>query len=252
MLNLLQRENLIQYDTWRSEVDEIGGAILIDKDISWTSFDVVAKMRGTIKLKKIGHAGTLDPLATGLLIVCCGKYTKKILEFQGLEKEYRATLKLGATTVSEDSEHPEQNVCDTTHLEDDVIIAAVESFVGMYNQLPPMFSALKYGGKKLYDFARKNRVVPRETREVEVTYFRDIVVHNPYVSFTVACSKGMYVRSLARDIGVKLEVGAYLTELRRTKIGTYSVNDAYTIEQLSSVASAYHGANSNTVEQPLH
>lgn len=205
--------------------------LLIDKPLEWTSFDVVNKVRYLLKEKKAGHAGTLDPLATGLLIVCCGGMTKQISAFQDMEKEYVGTFVLGKTTASHDLETAVENEKDIQHITEKDIKEAAQKFIGKIAQRPPMHSAVKVNGKRSYQLARKGQTVELAAREIEIREF-DIHVRMPEVDFKVVCSKGTYIRSLVRDMGEALGTGAYLSRLCRTRIGNYSLNDALTIEQL--------------------
>ena len=222
----------IDFTEWLRFCNTGGGAILINKDIDWTSFDVVAKMRGITKIKKIGHCGTLDPFATGLLILCLEKATKQVETFQNLPKQYNTTIKLGATTKSFDIEQPEEDICDISHLKENDIIATINSFIGVIKQVPPMFSAKKKQGKKLYELARKNVTIDLDPAEVEIYNIDINKIDLPFINLTINCSKGTYIRALARDIGNKLGSGGYLTQLARTKIGEYDVEEAFTIGEL--------------------
>jgi tRNA pseudouridine55 synthase len=211
---------------------ETGEVLLIDKPFGWTSFDVVAKVRRLCGVKKVGHAGTLDPLATGLLIVCTGRKTKEIDQFSGLDKHYEAEILLGATTRSFDAETPVESTAPTDGITKDMILSVLERFVGPQEQYPPMFSAAKVKGKPLYKYARKGREVDRKAREI-VVYGLDLVsLEIPTIVVGVRCSKGTYVRSLANDIGQVLGCGAYLKALRRTRIGDFDVRNAVSIEAL--------------------
>ena len=212
-----------------------GQIILLDKPLDWTSFQAVNKLKYKLKNEfklpkkfKIGHAGTLDPRASGLLIVCTGKFTKKIPEIQDAPKEYLTEIKIGVQTESYDTEKPEILPQDITHITENLIQETLAKFVGEIDQKPPVFSAIKIDGKRAYDLARKGEEVEMKTRKTTIHYLQDIEIDLPFVRFTVGCSKGTYIRSLAHDIGQDLGVGAYLTNLRRTKIGEYSVNDAST------------------------
>lgn len=211
---------------------QAGQVLLVDKPLDWTSFQAVNKIKYQIKREfkikkiKIGHAGTLDPKATGLLIVCTGKFTKTIPVIQDAPKEYDVELKLGVQTESYDTEKPEILSQDISHLNEEQIIKAIESFQGEIEQVPPIFSAVKIDGKRAYDMARAGEEVKMKTRVITISSITNIEMDLPFVRFTVACSKGTYIRSLAHDIGQKLEVGAYLTKLRRTKIGEYKVEEA--------------------------
>lgn len=209
-----------------------GQVLLVDKPLDWTSFQAVNKIKFKLKrefkLKKIkvGHAGTLDPKATGLLIVCTGKATKKITEIQDAPKEYWAEIKIGAQTESYDTEKPEMLHQDYQHITENIIHKVLAKFEGEIEQRPPIFSALKIDGERAYNLARAGEEVAMKSRKTVIHYIKDIEIQLPNIRFTVGCSKGTYIRSLAHDIGQALEVGAYLTQLRRTKIGDYSVDNA--------------------------
>jgi len=211
---------------------EEGRVLLINKPLRWTSFDVVNKLRYKLKIKKIGHAGTLDPLATGLLIICTGKFTKRIEEFMGLEKEYTGKFVLGQTTPSYDLETEVSEPKDISHLTSEMILDAAKPLTGIIQQLPPAHSAIRIGGKRAYEFARKGQEIELKTREVEVREFEITSIQLPVVSFRISCSKGTYIRSIARDFGQNLGVGAYLSELCRTRIGEFRVEGAKTIEDI--------------------
>lgn len=208
---------------------EEGEILLFDKPLTWTSFDVVAKVRNTIRCKKVGHAGTLDPLATGLLVICTGKMTKKIEQIQAGEKEYLTTIVLGKTTPSYDLETEFDSETDTSHLSVEQVREVVMSFVGEIQQIPPVFSAIKVDGKRLYKLARKGQEdqVVIQPRQVTIHSIQIENISLPEVTFLMRCSKGTYVRSLARDIGQALKVGAYLSSLRRTAVGDFRVENAY-------------------------
>ncbi len=214
-----------------------GKVVLIDKALNWTSFDVVNKMRYAIlkkfKLKKfkVGHAGTLDPLATGLLLICTGKATKTIQQYQGLDKEYAGSFYLGATTPSYDLETAVDKRFPIEHITEDMIKETAGNFTGKQLQYPPVFSAVKKDGKKLYEHARKGETVVIDPREIEIKEFDILSINLPEVTFRVKVSKGTYIRSLAYDFGKALQTGAYLSALRRTKIGNFDVNDAVSIEE---------------------
>ena len=217
-----------------------GQVILIDKPLEWTSFQVVNKVRWLIRkqfgLKKIkvGHAGTLDPLATGLLILCTGKFTKKIETYQAQHKEYTGTITLGATTPSYDLETEVDATFDTSEISEAAIHEATQQFIGTIQQRPPVFSALKKEGKRLYEFARAGEKVEIPSREIHISEFEITTINLPEVSFRVACSKGTYIRSLANDFGKALNNGAHLSALRRTKIGEFSVKNAISIEDFET------------------
>ena len=209
-----------------------GQVLLIDKPLTWTSFQVVNKLRWAIKqafsIKKIkvGHAGTLDPLATGLLVICTGKMTKQINTFQGQEKEYTGTFVLGSTTPSFDLETEIDATFPTEHINEDLIHDTTKQFVGEIEQFPPVFSAIKKDGKRLYEFARAGEDVEIKSRLVEITEFEITEISGLELKFRVVCSKGTYIRSLAHDFGKALNSGAHLSELRRTRIGEFKVEDA--------------------------
>ncbi len=213
-----------------------GQLLLIDKPLEWTSFQVVNKIRWLIrrehKIKKIkvGHAGTLDPLATGLLILCTGKFTKRIENLQGQIKEYTGTLQLGATTPSYDLETTVDRTFPTDHLTEDRIRAATTQFIGAIDQYPPVFSAIKKEGKRLYEFARAGEAVEIKARTISIEEFEITAIRGLQVDFRVVCSKGTYIRSLAHDFGKALSTGAHLTALRRTRIGTYRIEDAMSLD----------------------
>ena len=217
-----------------------GQILLIDKPLGWTSFQVVNKVRWLIKkqfkLKKIkvGHAGTLDPLASGLLIICTGKFTKQIDIYQGQEKEYTGTFTLGATTPSFDLETEINETFDISALSEDKIKAATHHFIGEIQQQPPVFSAIKKDGKRLYEVARSGEDVEVAFRNVEITLFEITRIALPEIDFRVRCSKGTYIRSLANDFGKVLNNGAHLSSLRRTKIGEFSVENALSMESFET------------------
>tara|TARA_B100002019_G_scaffold58_1_gene51 strand:+ start:85 stop:756 length:672 start_codon:yes stop_codon:yes gene_type:complete len=212
-----------------------GELILIDKDINWTSFDVVSKIRNFIKKKfnlkkiKVGHAGTLDPLATGLLIICYGKMTKEIDNFIGLDKNYSGKMIIGSSTPSYDLETKPNVFYQTDHINEKLIYEKAEEFVGEIMQKPPIFSAVKKNGVRSYKLARKGEQVNLEKRKITIRDFKITEINFPELSFEVDCSKGTYIRSLINDFGKALKSGAHLTELRRTKIGEFSVDDSLKI-----------------------
>lgn len=211
---------------------ENGHLLLINKPLSWTSFDVVNKLRYRLKIKKIGHAGTLDPLATGLLIICTGRMTKQIDTFMGLEKEYTGTFVIGQTTPSYDLETEVSAPVDVSRITEHDIRNAARELTGKISQLPPAHSAIKVDGKRAYKFARQGKEVELKPREVEVREFEITSIALPQVNFRISCSKGTYIRSLARDLGEKLGVGAYLSQLCRTRIGNFKLEDAVSIDDV--------------------
>lgn len=204
-----------------------GSTLLIDKPLEWTSFDVVKKIRNITKAKT-GHAGTLDPLATGLLIICTGKNTKKIEEYQGLPKEYTGTFYLGASRPSFDRETEVDQEFPIDHISEEAIYTAAKSFIGSTEQEAPIYSALKVDGTRMYEKARKGQEVKPKTRQIVIDAFDIIKIELPFVDFRIVCSKGTYIRSVAHDFGKKLDSGAYLHSLRRTKIGNFDVANALT------------------------
>jgi tRNA pseudouridine55 synthase len=212
-----------------------GEVLLFNKDLEWTSFDLVSRVRNTlykitgIKKLKVGHAGTLDPLATGLLILCTGKATKQIEIYQAEEKEYVATIKLGATTPSFDLETEEDSQNDCSFVTEEIFKTAVKKFVGEIEQVPPVFSAVKVNGKRAFDYARKGETLELKPRKIVIRNIELISFQLPTAEIKVVCSKGTYIRSLARDIGEELKCGAYLTGLKRTRIGDYKVENAMTV-----------------------
>ncbi len=209
-----------------------GQLLLIDKPLGWSSFQAVNKIKWAIRKKfdlkkiKIGHAGTLDPLATGLLLICTGKFTKKINELQGQAKEYTGTITLGATTPSYDMETEIDKTFPTDHITEELIREKAGRFIGEIEQAPPIFSALKKDGKRLYEYAREGKEVEIKKRKVTISAFEITKVGMPEVQFRVVCSKGTYIRSLAHDLGLALNSGGYLSSLRRTKIGDFNVDKA--------------------------
>lgn len=213
-----------------------GQVLLIDKPLHWTSFQVVNKLRWeirrafNIKKIKVGHAGTLDPLATGLLVICTGKMTKNIDSFQAQIKEYTGTFVIGSTTPSYDLETEVDHIYPTDHLTEASIRNATKEFIGEISQFPPVFSALKKDGKRLYEFARAGEAVDIPSRQVHISEFEITRIDHLKVDFRAVCSKGTYIRSLANDFGKALHSGAHLSALRRTKIGDFNVDDAVTVE----------------------
>ena len=213
----------------------LGETILIDKSLDWTSFDVVKKIRNTIKCKKVGHAGTLDPLATGLLILCTGKNTKKINDYQNYPKEYIGTFVLGKTTPSHDLETEINFEKSTKDINEKDINSLASTFLGIQDQLPPKFSAVKINGKRAYSLARNNEKITLKKKEIEIFKFDITTIKMPEVNFVINCSKGTYIRSIARDFGKKIGSGAYLSKLRRTKIGTFNVSDALNVNEMIKI-----------------
>ena len=218
-----------------------GQILLFDKPLGWTSFQLVNKVRWLIRKScdikkiKVGHAGTLDPLASGLLIICTGKFTKRIEELQGQEKEYTGTITLGGTTPSYDLETEIDQTYPTEHISEEKIKKATEQFLGEISQFPPVFSALKKDGKRLYEYARNGEEVEIPSRKISISSFEITNIYMPNVDFKVTCSKGTYIRSLAHDFGKALESGAHLSALRRTKIGDFDVDNSLDVASFENL-----------------
>ncbi|HEY8661505.1 MAG TPA: tRNA pseudouridine(55) synthase TruB [Hanamia sp.] len=210
---------------------EEGRVLLIDKPLDWTSFDVIRKIRNTIKIKKVGHAGTLDPLATGLLIVCTGKFTKRINEYMVQEKEYTGTITLGAVTPTYDLESEPENFKSFDGITDEIIRETTKQFTGEILQTPPIHSAIKQQGKPVYLLARKGVDVILEPRKITISSFEITNIEMPVISFKVECTTGTYIRSLANDFGNALGCGGYLSLLRRTRIGNLLADDAMSVDE---------------------
>lgn len=213
-----------------------GEMLLIDKPYEWTSFDVVNNIRGFLrkvygwKKLKVGHAGTLDPLATGLLIICTGRYTKKIDEYQGMDKVYVGSMHFGATTSSFDKETEIDKEFDISDVDIESLSDTAKKFEGEIKQIPPQYSAIKVDGKRAFNYARNNEEIKLKSRDVRINYFNIINTDLPNIDFAISCSKGTYIRSLVRDFGEELGKGAFLTGLRRTQIGEFNVNKAHSID----------------------
>ena len=222
---------------------EQGQVLLIDKPLEWTSFDVVRKIRNLVRIKKVGHAGTLDPLATGLLIVCTGKFTKKINEYMAQEKEYTGTFTLGATTPTYDLESEPGNFKDISALSREQIVDATRQFIGEIMQVPPAHSAIKIGGKRVYELARQGKEVKIEPRKLIITRFDIEKIEMPLVHFRVVCSTGTYIRSLAHDFGAALGCGGYLSSLCRTRIGEHKIEDAKSMQEWENEIKKDQNAN---------
>ena len=231
MLNLAF---LIELMNTEQNIYAEGQVLLIDKPLYWTSFDAVRKVRNLVRTKKVGHAGTLDPLATGLLIICTGKFTKKINEYMSQEKEYTGTITLGATTPTYDLESEPQDFRPVDQITMEQLIETAKLFTGEIMQKPPIHSAIKQEGKRVYELARKGIDVKMEPRKITIKEFEITGVEMPVVHFKVVCTTGTYIRSLANDFGEKLGCGGYLSSLRRTRIGSFSAKDAYTVEQFEN------------------
>lgn len=221
--------------TLSAEEFKAGKILVFDKPLHWTSFQLVNKVRWLIKKSceikkiKVGHAGTLDPLATGVLVICTGKFTKKISELQGTEKEYTGTFTLGATTPSYDMETEVNKTFSIDHISEENLEETAVKFTGEIDQTPPVFSALKKDGKRLYEYARKGEEVEVASRKVTIKEFEITAVRFPEVDFKIICSKGTYIRSIANDFGIGLGAGAYLSALKRTRVGDFSIEEAFSL-----------------------
>ncbi|MFT5640615.1 MAG: tRNA pseudouridine55 synthase [Cyclobacteriaceae bacterium] len=214
-----------------NELKEKGGLLLVDKPVTWTSFDVVNKLRYALKIKKIGHAGTLDPLATGLLLIGVGKGTKLLNDLQGLDKSYTGIIELGKTTASYDMERPFEVENDTTDVTEEIVSEQIDKLTGVIEQIPPSHSAVKVNGTRAYKLARQNEEVIIKKRTVSIHQF-DYQLKLPEVIFDIRCSKGTYIRSIANDLGQLVGVGGYLKLLRRTSVGDYHIKNAWQLDAL--------------------
>jgi tRNA pseudouridine55 synthase len=222
-----------------------GKVLLLDKPLTWTSFKMIRRVRGLTYVQKVGHAGTLDPLATGLLIICTGKCTKQINDYMGMPKEYTGTLVLGATTATYDLESEPENFKSIDHITEEQIKNTVEQFVGEIMQLPPQHSAIKKDGVRLYETARQGIEVKVDPRKITIEQFEITKIDLPNIEFKVNCSTGTYIRSLVHDFGAALGVGAYMSALRRTKIGAFDIADAIKWEDLRDEVDALLAADSD-------
>ncbi|MBK7213791.1 MAG: tRNA pseudouridine(55) synthase TruB [Bacteroidales bacterium] len=224
---------------------EKGEVLLVNKPYRWTSFDVIGSLRFFFKKEiglpkmKIGHAGTLDPLATGLLLICCGPATKRIEDFKDFDKEYTGTFFVGASTISFDLEKPVDQTFPIEHITPELILKAAASLTGDIQQVPPVFSAIKVKGKRAYEYARKDQELTLEARPVSIPEFEITRIELPEVDFRIVCSKGTYIRSIARDFGLALNSGAYLAALCRTRVGPYKLSDAWEVESVKSSVKAH-------------
>lgn len=221
-----QRKEVTPLDEAERALFEAGKVLLIDKPLHWTSFDVVRKIRNRLRIKKVGHAGTLDPLATGLLIVCTGKFTKKINEYMASEKEYTGTFTLGAVTPTYDLESLPEQQKDFSMINAEQLHATTAKFTGEIDQFPPIYSAIKIKGTPMYELARRGEEVELKSRKIRISEFELTTIELPVVHFRIVCSTGTYIRSIAHDFGQALGCGAYLSQLRRTRIGGFSVDAA--------------------------
>ncbi len=231
---------------------DAGEVLLFDKPYGWSSFDVVNKVRYQIRNYlgkrniKVGHAGTLDPLASGLLMICTGKATKRIEELQAGEKEYTGTFVLGASTASFDLEKPIDKQFSTDHITPELILQAASTFIGDQMQVPPVFSAIKIEGRRAYKFARQQEDVEIKARPITITEFEVTSISLPEVNFRIVCSKGTYIRSIARDFGERLDSGAYMSALRRTRSGNHSIEDAHEVEAFVELLKSLPRPEQNT------
>lgn len=232
-LDAVRRERFVIEPALQQEYID-GKVILVDKPLHWTSFDVVRKLRNLLHIKKIGHAGTLDPLASGLLIVCTGKFTKKINEYMARQKEYTGHFTLGAVTPTYDLESTPEQSKDYSFVTGDLLYETTKQFIGAIDQFPPVYSAIKKDGVALYELARRGEDVDLKARPVVIHQFEITSIELPVVAFKVTCSTGTYIRSLAHDFGKALGCGAYLSSLRRTAIGDFTVNNAVTPEDFEN------------------
>lgn len=229
--------------TGEENIFETGQVLLINKPLRWTSFDAVRKIRNLVRIKKVGHAGTLDPLATGLLIICTGKFTKRINEYMAQEKEYTGSFTLGATTPTFDLESEPVNFKPVSGITEEMIRAATLPFTGEIMQVPPAHSAIKQDGKRVYELARAGKEVKLEPRKVTIKEFEITGTDLPVVNFRVVCSTGTYIRSLANDFGKALGCGAYLSSLCRTRIGQFTLKEAMSIEAFEEKIRAGYKTN---------
>ena len=219
---------------YTKESFEQGQVLLIDKPLKWTSFDVIQKLRKILRIRKIGHAGTLDPLATGLLIICTGKFTKRINEYMAQEKEDTGTITLGSTTPTYDLESEPENVKPTDAITEEVLKETIKKFTGEIQQIPPAHSAIKIGGKRVYELARQGKEVKLEPRKVTIKEFEIINFALPIVAFRIVCTTGTYIRSIANDFGAALGCGCHLSSLRRTLIGAFEASKAIPLDELQA------------------
>jgi tRNA pseudouridine55 synthase len=219
---------------------EEGKVILIDKPLHWTSFDMVRKIRGMLRIKKVGHAGTLDPLATGLLIICTGKFTKQINAYMAAEKEYTGSITFGAVTATYDLESIPEQEKDFSYITKELLYEKIKQFIGEIEQVPPIYSAIKKNGISLYELARRGEEVAIKARKIRVNSFEITSFDLPVVNFRISCGTGTYIRSLANDLGAAIGSGAYLSGLRRTRIGEANVADAEKIEEFTEKLKSGH------------
>jgi tRNA pseudouridine55 synthase len=234
-MNLLQKSTLQNFSDWKAQTEVEGGIILINKDEGWTSFDIVRKIKHLLAIKKVGHSGTLDPLASGLMLIAIGKATKLLNDLQNADKQYIGRIKIGATTPSYDRETQETDKVDITFLDENKIYSLLDTFKGNILQFPPVFSALKFEGKRAYKLARKKEDIHLEPRKVQISNFEILEVDFPFVKFKIDVSKGFYVRSFAYDFGKELGYPSYLYSLQRTRIGEFFLENAINIEDIQNL-----------------
>jgi tRNA pseudouridine55 synthase len=234
-MNLLQKSTLQNFSGWKAQTEVEGGIILINKDDGWTSFDIVRKIKHLLAIKKVGHSGTLDPLASGLMLIAIGKATKLLNDLQNADKQYIGRIKIGATTPSYDRETQETDKVDITFLDENKIYSLLDTFKGNILQFPPVFSALKFEGKRAYKLARKKEDIHLEPRKVQISNFEILEVDFPFVKFKIDVSKGFYVRSFAYDFGKELGYSSYLYSLQRTRIGEFFLENAINIEDIQNL-----------------
>lgn len=233
-MNILTSQSINNFGDWFLQTQEEGGFILIDKYEGITSNEVLGIIKSHTHIKKIGHSGTLDPLATGLMIIACNKYTKLISNLIIESKAYTGTIKLGATTKSFDRETPEESTCDISSITEEQILKSADKFHGKIQQIPPLHSAKRIGGKRAYQYARNNSDIELEPQSVEIYDFTITKIELPYIQFYIKVSKGFYLRSFARDFGNQFNIPSYLYSLRRVSIGDYQLNNALTIKDFTT------------------
>lgn len=234
---VISKNNYSNYVLTKDYINQNGATFLLNKELTWTSNDLVSKLRSFLKTKKVGHAGSLDPFATGLMIISVSKDTKQINYYLEEPKEYIALIKLGARTKSFDAEHPETEQKPIKDLSKENLIKVIKSFEGKQIQEAPVFSAKKYKGKRQYELSRQNIKIEPKKSEIEIFKIELLDIYNPFIEIKINCSKGTYIRSIANDLGNKLECGGYLFQLQRTKIGDYSVDNTFKIKELINIIS---------------
>ncbi len=234
-MNLLQKSTLQNFSDWKAQAEIKGGIILVNKDEGWTSFDIVRKIKHLLAIKKVGHSGTLDPLASGLMLIAIGKATKLLNDLQNADKQYIGRIKIGATTPSYDRETQETDKVNITFLDENKIYSLLDTFKGDILQFPPVFSALKFEGKRAYKLARKKENIQLEPRKVQISNFEILEIDCPFIKFKIDVSKGFYVRSFAYDFGKELGYPSYLYSLQRTRIGEFFLENAINVEDIQNL-----------------